>query len=279
VKSFSELARKRKDHWLPQGYLRGFIIPSRATRFRPLYCFDVRSHKWEERSPKEIAYGKGFYDYAEGTDYSVATHPDSVFGRLEREFPLIRDEMAANAFAKWEEHKGFLKEFMQMMRTRSPLAMRQQEEAARKLRCATVTHVSADRKTITLDSLEGRPLPEQAVRNTAIRKMLEEVQAGSSWMNQLDWCLRYTDDENDPIATTDQALFVIGTVNVPQITMELLRHPDTLLVFPLSWQACLFGSTRKFDNSFDRIDPKLLERVRRDQKRFADRLVIAPVTF
>lgn len=278
-KSFSELARKRKDHWLPQGYLRGFIVPTRATRFRPLYCFDVRSRQWEERSPKEIAYGKGFYDYAEGTDYSVATHPDSVFARLEREFPQVRDEMAANAFAHWEKHKEFLKEFMQMLRARSPLAMRQQEAAARNVRASTVTHVSPDRKTITLDSLEGRPLPEQAVRNFAIRKMLEDVQGGASWMNQLDWCLRYTDNESEGVSTTDQAVIVSASIRASQITMDFLNHPDTLLVFPVCWQACLFGSTRNFDKSYDRIDQKLLERIRSDQKRFADRLIISPATF
>lgn len=278
-KSFSELARKRKDHWLPQGYLRGFITPSRATRPRPLYRFDVRSQIWDEVGPKGIAYGKGFYDYAEGTDYSTATHPDSVFGRLEREFPILREAMAANGFREWEKHKGFLMEFMQMMRARSPLAMAQQEAAGRDLRGATITKVHPDGKTISVDSLELRPLPPSFVRNTGIRKMLEDVQAGSSWMNQLDWCLRYTDNENDPVATTDQATFVIGSIPVSQVTMELLYHSDTLVIFPLCWQAYLFGSSRKFDNSFDRIDPKLLEKIRNDQKRSADRFVISSITF
>ncbi len=271
--------RDRRDHWLPQGYLRGFIGPSRAARFRPLWCFFTHSKNWKERSPSEIAYGDGFYDYAEGTDYSTATHPDSAFARLEREFPIRREQMSAEHFATWEQHKDFLLEFMQMVRARSPLAMQQQEAEARNLRGATITKVHPDGRTLTLDSLELRPLPQHAIRNITISKMLEQVKAGASWMGQLDWCLRYTDNENDPYSTTDQALFLIGTVKDPQITMEFLHHPDTVLIFPLCWQACLFGTTRKFDKSYDRADPRQLQSLRTDQKRFANRFVLSPVAF
>src|SRR5215469_3988879 len=99
--------RGRKDHWLPQGYLRGFIAPSRAQLDKPLWCFHRHAQKWESLSTTEIAFGKGFYDYASGTDCSVVTHPDSVFARLEREFPQRREQMAANQFATWEQHKEF----------------------------------------------------------------------------------------------------------------------------------------------------------------------------
>jgi hypothetical protein len=275
----SEQLRNRKDHWLPQGYLRGFISPSRVSRFRPLWCFLTETRTWEEKSASEIAYGDGFYDYANETDYSTATHPDSAFARLEREFPLRREEMLGSRFANWLQHKEFLLQFMQMIRVRSPLAMQQQEAEARKLRGATITKVHPDGRTLTLDTLELRPLPEHAIRNITISRMLQEVQAGASWMNQLDWCLRHTDNENDPYCTTDQALFVTGTIKNPQMTMGFFNHPDTVLIFPLCWQACLFGSTRKFDNSYDRAHPTQLSSLRTDQKRNADRFVISPVTF
>jgi hypothetical protein len=275
-----ERLRNRKDHWLPRGYLRGFIGPSRGSRFRPLWCFFTHSQRREEKSPREIAYGEGFYDYAIGTDYSTATHPDSSFARLEREFPLRREEMSRNRFANWDQHKDFLLEFMQMMRARSPLAMQQQEVEARKLRGATITKVHPDGRTLTLDSMELRPLPEHAIRNITISKMLQEVQVGASWMTQLDWCLRYTDNENDPFCTTDQALFLIGTAkDEPPITVELVNHPDTVMIFPLCWQACLFGSTRQFDKSYDRAPSLQLSSIRSDQKRYANRFVVSPVAF
>jgi hypothetical protein len=279
-KDSSEQLRNRKDHWLPQGYLRGFVGPSRASRSRPLWCFFTHSQKWEEKSPSEIAYGEGFYDYADGTDYSTATHPDSAFARLEREFPVRREEMIANGFVDWEEHKNFLLDFMQMIRARSPLAMQQQEAEARKLRGATITAVDPNERRLTLDSLELQPFPEHAIRNITISRVLQEVQAGALWMSQLDWCLRYTEEEDNPYCTTDQALFVIGTVKGdPQITMELMNHSDTVMVFPLCWQACLFGSTRRFDKAYDRAHPQQPSSIRGDQRRYANRLVVSPLTF
>lgn len=271
--------RGRKDHWLPQGYLRGFITPSRSQEQKPLSCFYRHQQKWKDVSPREIAFGRGYYDYADGTDYSVVSHPDSIFARLEREFPIRRSELLANEFSTWEQHKEFLLDFMQMMRARSPLAMQQQEAAARQLRGATVTSVAPDRLSLTVDSLELKPLPEHAVRNFTISRMLEDVSTGASWMGKMDWCLRYTLDENDPFCTTDQALVVMGTIPDQPVDNHLLEHPETIVIFPLCWQACLFGSSRKFDKSCDVADPQQLASLRADQKRLGQRFVIAPREF
>jgi hypothetical protein len=271
--------RRRKDHWLPQGYLRGFIAPSRSEEQKPLSCFFRHQQKWKDVSSREIAFGKGYYDYADGTDYSVVNHPDSVFARLEREFPIRRTEMLATQFSTWEQHKDFLLEFMQMMRARSPLAMKQQEAAARQLRGATVTSVAPDRLSLTVDSLELKPLPEHAVRNFTISRMLEDVGSGASWMSNMNWCLRYTLDENDPFCTTDQALVIMGTIPEQPIDNDLLAHPETIVIFPLCWQACLFGSPRKFDKSCDVADPQQLASLRADQKRLCQRFVIAARDF
>jgi len=275
--------RGRKDHWLPQGYLRGFIAPSRENENQPLSCFDRREQKWRSVSPREVAFGVGFYDYAIGTDYSAATHPDSAFARLEREFPQRRELMAASNFETWGEHKDFLLEFMQMMRARSPLAMEQQRAEARKIRASTVTSVSPDRRSVTVDSLELRPLPEHGVRNFTISRVLQDVRNGISWAGRLDWCLRYTDDENAPFCTTDQAIFVEGPVagvsTVADIGMDLLFHPETVVFFPLCWRACIFGSPRKFDVSYDRAHPTQLASLRDTQKQRANRFVIAPRAF
>src|ERR1700733_12489177 len=52
----------RKDHYLPQGYLRGFISPSRAELQKPLWYFDAHRKHWSELSPAEIGFERGFYD-------------------------------------------------------------------------------------------------------------------------------------------------------------------------------------------------------------------------
>lgn len=271
--------RGRKDHWLPQGYLRGFIAPSRASGAKPLSCFHRHTQKWESVSPSEIAFGNGFYDYASGTDFSAVTRPDSAFARLEREFPQRRKDMEANRFETWQQHKAFLLEFMQMMRARSPLAMQQQEAEVRTIRASTITSVSPGRGSVTVDSLEPRPLPEHTVRNWTISRVLQDVQAGVSWMANYDWCLRFTDDEREPFCTTDQALVVLGTVPDQPTSMDVLFHSDTVAVFPLCWRACLFGSPLKFDKPYHKAHRNQLISLRDDQKRLANRFVISPLDF
>lgn len=228
-------------------------------------------------SPAEIAHGKGFYDYAHGTEYSVENHPDSTFARLEREFPMRREEMIAGRFENWEGHKDFLLEFMQMIRARSPLAMKQQEVEVRTTEVATVLRVDHQAKTMTVGPVR-RPA-EHEVRNLTIAKMLEQVRAGASWMSDFDWCLQFTEDEKDPFGTTDQALFVTGSLKDQLVTMELLSHPATLLIFPLCWRACLFGGKGRFDKSYDRADARDLKKLRDDQKQNAGRFVIAPMPY
>lgn len=180
--------------------------------------------------------------------------------------------MAANQFATWEQHKDFLLEFMQMMRARSRLAMQQQEAEVRKLRGSVVTSVGPDGRSVTLDSLEPRPLPEHTVRNWTVSRVLQDAQSGVAWMESMDWCLRYTDNENEPFCTTDQALIVIGTAPDQPMSTGLLAHPETVVIFPLCWRACLFGSLLKFDKSYDRAHPTQVVSLRADQKRLAKRI-------
>ena len=179
--SQKQKARKlcgRKDHWLPQGYMRGFIIPSRAGEPKPLWCYDRFEDKWKTVATSEIGQGIGFYDYASGTKMDAGKDPDSVFARLEREFPRVREELAVDRFEQWETRKGFLLEFMQMLRARSPLAMQQHEGVARSMGGSVITSVDEDQRKITLDSMEPRPLPGPAVRNITINRMLEDVKNG-----------------------------------------------------------------------------------------------------
>jgi hypothetical protein len=234
-------------------------------------------------SPSQIGWDRGFYDYAEGTDGSAVTDADSAFARLEREFPLYRAAIAASDFANWQEHKHFLLEFMQMLRARSPLGLQHCELSARSILAARVVGVNEDRRTVTVDSLEMRPLPEPAVRNFTVSTMLQDVAAGAGWATQLDWCLRYTTNENEGFCTTDQSIFAEGPLPSTDLhgrmSPDMLRHPDTLVFFPLCWQACLFGSPLQFDTAYDRADPRDIHALRAKQKRYADRFLVSPIPF
>lgn len=269
----------RKDHWLPQCYMQGFIGPSRKSEPRPLFCFKKETQQWRTVSTKEIGHGEGFYDYAEGTDYDSVTHPDSVFGRLEKQWRSNRELMARDKFASWERHKDFLIEFIHMLRARSPMAMEQQHAVVLSYRGVRITSITPDRKSVTVDTMTPYPMHEAAVRNTVIGQMLADVQANVLWPKNMDWCLRYTDDETNPYTATDQAVIVQGTIPAQAVTPELLAHPDTIVIFPLCWQACLFGSPLKFDISYDLAHPQQPLIIRNEQKQRCDKFVISPIMF
>jgi hypothetical protein len=147
----------------------------------------------------------------------------------------------------------------------------------------TVTSVANDRKSLTVDSMIPRPLPETKVRNWVISRMLEDVRKGAFWSSNLHWCLRHTDNEAEPFCTTDQAAVPRGEATGPapneRVPLELLHHPESLVIFPLSWQACIFGSPRKFDKAYDIAAPEQLVGLRAEQKRNCNRFELATKRF
>jgi hypothetical protein len=203
----------------------------------------------------EIGWEKGLYDYAKGG--ANLEHPDVTFARFEREYPLVRQRMLEKRFKRWVKQRSFLLGFMQMMRARSPLFIRQQTAENGALRGAKVIAVEGNK--VTLDSLEMRPLPEHVVRNAAISKMQHEIARGPDWLWDFNWCLRYTYDSSLCFVTSEQPLAITGPA--PDL-VTALQHPDTLLYFPVCWQVCLVGSIRRFDVGTEAAQPDFLRHVR-----------------
>jgi hypothetical protein len=68
--------------------------------------------------------------------------------------------------------------------------------------------------------------------------MRADMQAVPQYFFDFDWCLRSTTDPNRPIITADDAIRLEG----PDPTKsDPLKHLDTVIYFPLCWQACLIG--------------------------------------
>lgn len=262
--------KNRRDHYLPQGYLRGFIDPARAELPKPLWCFHLHTKKWKERSPKEIGYIDGFYDYA--IENTLAEHPDVTFKRLENDFPRLRGKILQDGFSSWIDHKNFLLAYLQMIRARSPLFFDQWREQSKTLRVSKITEVLPGNR-VKVDSLEGRPLTPAEAQNWTISKMREEINKGSDWLTKFHWALRYTDSASDPVITAEQPLICMGS-SADLVTA--VRDPETLIYFPLCWQACLFGSLRHFDIETDRFHPDDLERVRRAYLENGRKFLISP---
>lgn len=266
---------KRKDHYIPQGYLRGFIDPARAGQPKPLWCLDIATNTWSPRSTSEVGHFLGFYDYA-GAKAATAEleTADSAFVRLENDYPRVRDEIVSSGFALWTKHREFLLSFMRMMGVRSPLFREQKIAEGKNIRALVVEEVDRDRNTIKVKSLTPSPVPPAFIRNRAITQMCEEVQKGAAWLADFHWALRYTDSVTEPFIISELPFAAEGP---PGDLKDVLAHPDTLLVFPLCWQACLFGSLRKFDTETDKFDTADMHTTRRKYRAWAQKFLLSPI--
>lgn len=113
------MERNRNDHFSPQGYLRGFVHPSRRTYPKPLWVFDIEHSRWFERSTKQVGSECGFYDYSENSEPDATA--EDAFKRHEDNFPKVPKLIRKEGYATWERHREVLVSFAAMLAARSPL--------------------------------------------------------------------------------------------------------------------------------------------------------------
>jgi hypothetical protein len=261
----------RRDHYIPQGYLRGFIDPERRDLPQPLWHFDKINGVWSKRSPKEVGYRYGFYDYTVA-EMGVET-ADMAFAELERTFPKIRKELLRNNFKGWKSHLDFLLRYVQMMRARSLLFFENQQREGRHLKAWVVEEVSADRMTVRVRSMTPESLPEPFIKNWTITNMRSEIAKGAAWLNEFNWALRFCDTTALPFVASELPFMAYGPhSNVA----DAVRDPESLLFFPLCWQACLVGSRQFFGTETDRFGDEDMRRFARMYRESAQLFVISP---
>jgi Protein of unknown function (DUF4238) len=263
--------QKRRDHYIPQSYLRGFVDPSRQSLARPLWHFDVANQTWSERSPREIGYRFGFYDY-DGDPANVES-ADETFASLEQTFPRVRARLIADDFENWTAFLDFLLCYLQMMRARSLSFIADVQKAGENLRGVVVKEVLPDGKSVKVDSLTPAPLPATFIRNWTIGQMREEIHKGPGWASDFNWALRYSDSPEDPFIVGDGPVVVASSS--PTLD-EGMREKEALLFFPLCWQACLIGSRQFFETQTDRSVPEDTRKVRRMFKDTAQLFLASP---
>lgn len=263
--------KNRRDHYLPQSYLRGFIDPQRVNHQQPLWYFDVPNRTWSERSPREIGYRKGFYDYAT-TEVGLET-ADDAFAELERIYPVIRRELISNKFKTWKDHLDFLLRYIQMMRARSLLFFDQKHAEGKNLRALVIDEISPDRRSIKVRSMVPQMLPTDFIRNWTITEMRTEIQKGAAWLNDFNWALGYCESPSDPFVISEIPLMAQGR----SLTSEqAMKDPETLLFFPLCWQACLVASRMFFHDEtsiFVEYDMRMARKMYREK---ADLFILSP---
>ena len=251
----------RRDHYLPQGYLRGFIDPARKNYQQPLWYFDVRNHIWSAKSVKQVGHRPGFYDYA--TNEAGFEPADVTFRELEQKYPLIREKIENN-FDCWTVHLDFLLRFAQMLRARSLLFFDQQREKWKNTATWRIKEVSEDRKSLKLESMTPSPPPESFIRNRTILEMQDEIKKGAGWANDYHWALQYTDTPDEPFIISESP-FVSTT-----------DHPPRLLLLPISWRACLYGTPEDYGSEARRVDTENLRQIRSMYRSGAKLYIVSP---
>jgi hypothetical protein len=261
--------RNRADHFIPQGYLRGFVDPARKKNDKPLWCLSKERNCWERKSTAQICQIHGLYD--SGTDSTNVEHPDVTFAQFENRFPPLIAGMKASGFVGWQQHMAFLLHYLDHIRARSPLALRQREEELSQATVATILSVDPDEKSITYD--EPRPLTQPEMRDGARGTMRHEIATGPTWMSPLHWQVRLAPDPHNPVVTCDCPVVVDGTA--PSLDAAL-NDASTLICFPLCWEACLVGRTQPFAHDLCLFEQTDLIVLRSRIVRQTDHYVISP---
>lgn len=261
----------RRDHYLPQGYLRGFIDPARRHLEQPLWHFDIAQGRWSERSTKEVGCRYGLYDYANAAE--GAETADAAFSELENSYPPIRERLISSNFENWTDHRDLLLRFFQMMRARSLLFLDRMHQGGRNLRALVVEEISLDRRSPKVQSLTPSPPSDAFVKNRAIVEMRAEIEKGPGWLNNFNWALRRTHSPADPFIVGENPIVAAGT---PSTLEDAIGNPDVLLFLPLCWQALLIGSPQFFAVETDEFDPHDMRKIRRMYRESSERFLVSP---
>ena len=262
--------RNRLDHYVPQGYLEGFIGPSGDGR---LSVFDKEKGSWFQGGTRSVGAIKGFYDYSEGSEPDQTA--DDAFGELETTFPKVRRELAGSGFVDWNKKLETLLRFAQMLRARSLLF---REQALSRNRNLTILKIEEILPPETGESgtriRYSHHVPSEAeLRNKTITDMRMEIANGAAWMSDFHWCLRMTANTEDPFVTCDGPVIMEGRARQEA---DALKDDETLVFFPLCWQACLVGSPAKFDIETGALAPDDMKRLRNLYLKSANRFVFSP---
>jgi hypothetical protein len=261
----------RRDHYIPQGYLRGFIAPERVSLPRPLWYLDVPNCVWLERSPREMGYRHGFYDYvAQKVGGETA---DDSFAELENLYPRIRDVLIEDEFEGWRDYIDFLLSYVQMMRARSLLFFENQQTEVKNIQAWRIEVISADRRSLKVQPIPPGSLPASFVKNRTITQMRAEIERGPAWLKDWKWALRYCESPAAPFVVAESPVMVYGKESD---LARAIGHPESLFFFPLCWQAALVGSRRSFDREMDKFGNQDMLTFRRMYKETAKLFLVSP---
>jgi len=117
------------------------------------------------------------------------------------------------------------------------------------------------------------PLPEAFIKNWTITNMRNEIAKGAAWLTDFNWALRTCDSPALPFVVSELPFMASG----PRADLaDAMRDAETLLFFPLCWQACLTGSRQVFHVENDRFGAGDMRRFAKMYRDSAKLFVISP---
>jgi hypothetical protein len=162
---------------------------------------------------------------------------------------------------------------MQMMRARSILFFEQKRVEGKNLRAFVIDKVNPDGMSATVSSLTPSELPDEFIKNWTITEMRTEIQKGAAWLGGYDWALRQCISVEDPFVSSESPLIISGSASDAE---QNAKHPDSLVFFPLCWQACLVGSRRAFDVKTDVFLGEDMRKFHRMYRQTAKLFLVSP---
>lgn len=103
--------------------------------------------------------------------------------------------------------------------------------------------------------------------------MRAEMQKGADWMSDFNWALRYCDSPATPFVISETPLISQGKKSD---FANAIRDQETLLFFPLCWQACLIGSRQSFEIETDRFGDEDMRTFRKECRETAKLFLVSP---
>ena len=246
--------RSRRDHYVQQGYLRGFVHPDRMENEKLLWVLDIRRGKWSEKSASQIGWEQGFYDYP--PDSCPDATADDAFKRLENNFPRTRDHIRANGYESWIRHQDVLVSYAAMMAARSPL-----------FRAQTISQV--------LSSLADNSNKDELAKSYSITTMRTEIARRPDQWQAYHWVLGYTKNPERPFVASDQG---VGMWGHGADLWQAYEQNDFWLWCPLSWDMCLIGSSKPLSSaSTTKLQPQQITEIQTLTREQANVFLASPV--
>jgi len=245
------MAEKKKQHYVPQFYLKKFVCKSNSPKIEP-YLWIHENDVKKKKAPVNAAHKSYFYTVdTEGIDKNYV---EDLLGVIEGETKPILDRILSlgiNAITNPERY--IFAKFLSFMLSRTP-KMRELDESI--LSCSIKSHIFNNMKredipsrfkNMSEDSViellnEDLNIPKEALIGMALNFSVDCIPE----FNARNWCLLHTN--GICFITSDHPVVLLNQHVDSDKYLPGLRMKTTDFIFPLSPKVCLYGSYSNVEN-------------------------------